>query len=863
MGLLDGYTFKKRHALLAVIVAAAAWYVSATVPFGVHVHAPADTTLLEEGQFFYEIPLDRESPWPKFRANALQNGRSPVDPKVDDSLRPWTFETGKGIFSSPVVGGNGTVYIGSADHVFYAIRAEGTLEWKFATGEVIDSSALLDNRGRVYFGSGDGHVYGLDRQSGELLWKSAAHSVEEVQKQFGLKTYNVNWFEGNIAMLADGTLIAPNDNYLVYEIDRDSGRRKTQYIANEMVWSLPAVNTSTQRIFFGSQYVALKNVFCYDAETGARRWKSGGLGSNAASPLLTSGAENGVVVIGGYDGYVRAYAQDSGKQLWKRGLRGHIYASPGQLSDGTIIQPCADGTVYALEASSGNVKWTYDILEPLRSSPAIDAKDRIYVGGGDGRLYCINADGTRRWSYLCIDGKRNDLNSSPALGERGVYIGGENGGVFFVPYDYPLTAEGKKDPRCSLGAGEKLPPDGVFMLYTEPFGGLSADPPDTIEANQPLSFTLAVRRSGETVKAAIEPESFRVSISGDPARRVDVSADRQFVTITPQETWTGPAGAKITVELEGEFIEDMWRLGLKFFWGHIGGSFQKHYTFHVPARSSAALPYEAPSGPGALSTVFELSRLSAPNPTMLPSWNQIGFDSLHYLAGVVEEGREEAMLLWVIGGKLKDGETIVAPSLDVRFPLSLTCDRGLLTFHNYDGFKTNFIGSWDMPFGLWRIAAKAEAGSGRILHTPAFTAVALGDEIEFYGTFLKLMGMTDWRTGRMLVFGGMDLELRGKGYAARPHGIGGVSFSSSDTETVAKLEDSSLQKKEHVYSLLLVDEASGKALPLYYTKNTAVSASEDGSVNAVSVSYDKGEVEGSVKAYLMVDTYPVAAGFIR
>lgn len=862
MGLLRNYTFKKRHVLYGLIIIAAAWYVIATVPFAPHVYTAADTTAEKEGTYRYDIPLDPRSPWPKFRANALQNGRSPVEPQVNASLRPWTFATGKGIFSSPVVDAAGTVYIGSADHTFYAIREDGTLKWKFTTGEIIDSSALLDNRGRVYFGSGDGHVYSLDRGDGELLWSCAAHSVDEVEEQFDLQTYNVNWFEGNIAMLPDGTLIAPNDNYLVYEIDRTTGLRETQYIANEMIWSLPAVNVKTERIFFGSQYMALRNVFCYDTGDGNREWVSGGLGSNAASPLLSSRAENGVVIIGGYDGYVRAYAQDSGKELWKRGLRGHIYSSPGQLSDGTIIQPSADGTVYALEPSTGKVKWAYDTLEPIRSSPAIDAKDRIYVGSGEGRLFCINPDGTLRWSYLCIDGRRNDLNSSPALGEKGVYIGGENGGVFFVPYDYPLTAAGRQDPGCSSGPGEKLPPEGVFMVYTEPFGGLPTDPPETIEANQPVTFTLAVRRNGDTVKTAIDRDSLAVSISGDPDYRVDVSADRQFVTLTPQETWTGPEGGTLRVRLKGKYIEDMWRFGLKFFGGHPGGSFDKQYRFEVPARSSSAVPYEPPSGPGDPATVFELSRLAAPNPTMLPSWNQIGFDSLHYLAGVVEESGN-SMLVWVIGGKLEDGKTVVAPSLDVRFPMNLTYDRGLVTLYNYEGFKTNFIGSWDMPFALWRIATKADPSSGRILHPPAFSAVALGDEIEFYGTFLKLMGMTEFRTGHMPVFGGMNLELYGTGRAAMPSGSGTVSFSAGETRATARIEESSLQKGEHVYSLLLVSEKTGRALPLYYTKRTTVSSSEDGTVNTVSVSYDKGEVEGPVRAYLMVDTYPAASGTVK
>ena len=95
--------------------------------------------------------------------------------------------TGKGVFSSPVIDAEGNVYVGSADHTFYALDRDGTLRWKFATGEMIDSSALLDDRGRVYFGSGDGHVYALERATG-ALWKFRADTAAEVEARYGIES---------------------------------------------------------------------------------------------------------------------------------------------------------------------------------------------------------------------------------------------------------------------------------------------------------------------------------------------------------------------------------------------------------------------------------------------------------------------------------------------------------------------------------------------------------------------------------------------------------------------------------------------------------------------------------------------------
>src|SRR5258706_7541730 len=118
-------------------------------------------------------PLEKGSPWPKFRANAVQDGASRVHAKATGGAY-WDFKTAKGIFSSPIVAADGTVYIGSADRSFYAINPDGSKRWSEATGEIIDSSGLLDDRGRVYFGSGDGKLRARDAKTGAEVWTITA-----------------------------------------------------------------------------------------------------------------------------------------------------------------------------------------------------------------------------------------------------------------------------------------------------------------------------------------------------------------------------------------------------------------------------------------------------------------------------------------------------------------------------------------------------------------------------------------------------------------------------------------------------------------------------------------------------------------
>lgn len=857
-----------RLALLALAVAAglAALYAGATrvrwTPAVLRPQPDLDGPRLagDGAGFLHEVPLDPTSPWPKFRADARQSGRSPVRPAPGER-RPWTFATGKGVFSSPVIDAEGTVYIGSADHSFYAIRADGSLAWRFPTGEVIDSAALLDDRGGVYVPSGDGHLYALDRASGRERWRFRAHRPEEVEALYGMRVYNVDWWEGNVAILPDGTLLAGNDNYLYYLLDRETGADRGHLVSNELGWSLPAVNARTGRVFFGSMFVALRNVFAFDLATREPIWRSGGLGSVVSSPLLTSTSPDGAVVVAGFDGYARAFDQARGRRLWRFATRDHVYGSPAQLSDGRIVVASTDGTVYALDPERGEQAWAFDTLAPIRSSPAVDGADHVYVGAGDGRLLALDPDGRLRWSYRCIDGERDDLNGSPGLGPEGVVIGGEDGSICFVPWDYCLGAAGRADPRCATDPGEGLPADGARLLYTARFGGLAETPPAQIDANEPLAFTLSVRAGGDTLPALLDKESLAVELSAGgaaAAARVDVSADRRFLTIVPEAPWAGPRGGRLTGEIRGRYRTEPWRLGLKALGGADGGGFAERFTVDVRPRAAAPLPYAVPAQPGEPATRFVLSRLAAPNPTMLPSWNQIGFDSIRYLGGIVE-GQGDRALVWWVGGRHDgaSGRAVVAPADATRFALVLDWSDGLVTLHDEQGFELDFNGSWAMPYLRYRIATRA-APDGRIERSPALNAVVDCDRIPNYGPFLKMMGLSELDTGLMHIAGGADLAVEAPGAPPTPESVGRVELEVGEREAVARIAGGAIRRDEHAVGLLLVDAASGLPVPLSYAFATEVEADAAGVVTGVRLAYEPGTVRGPVRAYYLVDTWAVA-----
>lgn len=103
---------------------------------------------------------DPNSPWPMFHNEPDRTGLSmfagPAMPAT-----AWTYETGFDVYSSPALGSNRRVYVGSWDHNIYAFNSVGAVRWTYVTGNRVWSSPAVGIGERVYVASWDG----IDRKS--------------------------------------------------------------------------------------------------------------------------------------------------------------------------------------------------------------------------------------------------------------------------------------------------------------------------------------------------------------------------------------------------------------------------------------------------------------------------------------------------------------------------------------------------------------------------------------------------------------------------------------------------------------------------------------------------------------------------
>ena len=801
-----------------------------------------------EGSANAPAALAPDAPWPRFRADSEQTGAASFTP-TDDGSNPWVFETGKGIFSSPVIAADGTTYIGSASRSLYAIAPDGTERWRFETGEIIDSAALLDDTGGLYFASGDGNLYALDAASGAERWRFTADAP-------GPRASIINWFEGNVTLGPDGTLLAGNDNFFVYGLDRTTGTQRWRAPLPDQTWSAVAYDRTTGRYFVGNNNLTglTGNLFSFDL-TGRQKWVHRGRGTVAASPVVLP---HGTVAAGAFDGYLRAFDALSGREQWSFATRDHIYASPAYFAaDDLLIQPSADGTVYGIDATTGAQRWAFDWGSPIRSSPAVDASGTSYVGTGDGHLLVINRDGTLRWALKLINGDRDDLNASPALSPRGIVLGGETGQVFFVPADYCIRPAAVPIEGCVTTAAEPLPSDGTDLIFTAPFGNeLRTGQPEVL-ANQPITLGLSVRRDGDTRLAFLDPTSLTVTATPEAPFTLTVSPDRRHLTLTPDTGWQADASGLLTLQLGGNWLEDPTRDGLQFSGGTVAGQWTKTQLLTLttpPAEASVIVPTAA----GTPAQRWVVERLAVPLPTLMPSYNQIGFDSLWFTVTAVESN-EAGLVTWFSSARrAADGTIEPDPASGAAFPMLAQTSGGLLTLQNRGGMTLEVM-SATLSFASFRISAALD-DSLRTTTTASVVASGPCGSIELYGPFLRTLGLCNPDDDSLTALGAANLRpVNAAGTIAGPGPIGEVQFARTATGIEAQLLTPSLVRADHGFGLLIIDAATG--VPLSDPRLRAPTVTSDAAGNAEALALDAGPVAlpASLRLWLMVDGYPAAS----
>lgn len=444
-----------------------------------------------------------ESPWPMYKGNNCRTGVSSYTGPEFPTLK-WCYDTGAEVYSSPVIGPDGTIYCGSNSGYLYALNSNGTLKWTFSTGEEYDvSSPAIDSQGKIYVGNEVGRVFAVGSDG---------------QEKWGYNVANDDYTCPAIGV--DGTIYVGSIDDHLRALTSD-GSFKWKYNVEHDIHTSPAID-GNGNIYFGSVDGKVHSV----NSTGQHNW-SLDIGTEPGNcPAI--GAD-GTIYITGHNNKVFAI-NSSGELQWTFQTAGYNYSSPSIGTDGTIYVSSIAQKMYAINPD-GSLKWESSVSGTMYSSPLIDAGGRIYVGARDDMFYAFDSDGSLLWGFNTDDW----VDSSPALDANGVlYFGCNDGHIYAVgnttgkaPQIVTNTPDYVGDERAVLSGIVKLsgPLTTIIFEYgTTTAYGTQISPDDNV-----VIGTDSVRVSVDLTKLT-RSTTYHYRIVAENRVGVSYGADSSFTT---------------------------------------------------------------------------------------------------------------------------------------------------------------------------------------------------------------------------------------------------------------------------------------------------------------------------------------------
>jgi outer membrane protein assembly factor BamB len=357
---------------------------------------------------FDATPGLADTAWPKFRGNARNTGLSSHAGPQTNAVN-WTYDTGSAITSSPAIGLDGTILVGSSGGVFWRFQPDGSPIWGLvASDSPFDSSPAVGADGSVYVASYDGVVRSFSTQGTGQGWRTTPGGFIASSPAIGL----------------NGSIYIGSQDGNVYALNPGDGSTTWTRATGAEVNSSVAVGAD------GTIYVGSHDGYTYALypTNGSVKWAAA-TGQVNESPAIGS---DGTIYVGTPGGYVYALNPGDGSVKWRYAVYNWVTASPAIGPDGTVYvvvtgSLIVNNYVYALR-SNGSLKWPTAMPNALMSSPAVGSDGKIYLGCGDNKVYCLNpGDGSVCWSYET----GGVVTSSPAIAADGtLYVGSADGKIY-------------------------------------------------------------------------------------------------------------------------------------------------------------------------------------------------------------------------------------------------------------------------------------------------------------------------------------------------------------------------------------------------------------------------------------------------
>ncbi len=306
--------------------------------------------------------------------------------------------------ATPLVIG-GVAYFGHSGRSFDAYRLDGTLLWSFPTGGRVYATAAYAD-GLLIFGDDQGTVRALDLSGREAWTFPAAYPVV------------------CSALVAAGRVYVAVADQNVFCLEAASGRPLWQYgrkfPRRNSLWRSLGLAYGDGRVYAG---FSDGSVVALEADLGRVAWRAelgqaDLFGDVAAGPSFRDGR----VYAGAFRGPTVCLDAATGQEVWRRPVEA---AAGFAVGDERLYLGTAAGTVAALSRADGATLWEVE-LDGGAATPPVLAGDTVVVGASEGSLFGLDArTGEVRGRYAPGPG----LHSQPLVFDAGVLFLSDGGAV--------------------------------------------------------------------------------------------------------------------------------------------------------------------------------------------------------------------------------------------------------------------------------------------------------------------------------------------------------------------------------------------------------------------------------------------------
>jgi outer membrane protein assembly factor BamB len=335
----------------------------------------------------------------------------------------WVHETENDVTSAPTVS-DGRVYVGELSgsfieanqdfgqgygsnetgyvHSINATTGEGV--WSVATNGSVWSSPTVEDRA-VYVGSVGGEFYSLNSSTGEELWS--------------LETDNPVY---SSPKLSDGTVYFGTRSYDAHELSKERFRFYAVDASDgELVWDTEVEEgvNGPVAVDNGTVYIPGLNgtVTALDDGTGEVRWRFETRDYTTVEEMIDA------ISTGGEGNISRYIDENTTVGDFSPAIRNGAVVSAPTVRNGTVYAGVYPGTVYAVNATTGEAVWKKE-TDPYIASSAAVTEDSVYIGTYNGSVYSFDTEtGERRWVRQLPTAV---TKSSPVVSGGSVYVGSRN-----------------------------------------------------------------------------------------------------------------------------------------------------------------------------------------------------------------------------------------------------------------------------------------------------------------------------------------------------------------------------------------------------------------------------------------------------